>query len=245
MSFPAWLRLRSVSAGRLTIVAAALSAYAIAAVGVPLPTFQAKDRSQPFPCMDRPCGCKSASACWTSCCCTTPEERLRWARDYGVEPPDSLLAATSHEAEPDGHSTGACCTSHAPADEEFSLLAACDDAQCDESHGAESHHTETNSARSDCSEHAFCNLTDAEADVDRPAATAEQAPAADEVDFVVIAALRECQGLSPLWSSLSAAIPPPSPIGYEFDWRPVGRVEIASDSAPSSSLSPATPPPRA
>ena len=208
MSFPAWLRLRSVPAGRLTIVAAALLAYAIAAVGVPLPTFEAKDRSQPFPCMDRPCGCRSASACWTSCCCTTPEERLRWARDHGVEPPDSLLAAASHEAEPDAHPAGACCAHHAPADEELSLLTGCEDARCP----------------------------------DAPAA--EQEPPATASDFIVISALRACQGLSPLWSSLTAAIPPPSPITYEFDWRPAGRVEIASDSAPSPSLSPAAPPPR-
>src|SRR5947209_7307476 len=42
-----------------------------------------KDRSQPFPCMDRPCGCQSADECWHHCCCTTLDERLAWAHEHG------------------------------------------------------------------------------------------------------------------------------------------------------------------
>ena len=227
MSFPAWLRLRSVPAGRFSIAAGALAAYLIAAVGVPLPTFQAKDRSQPFPCMDRPCGCKSAAACWTSCCCTTPEERLHWAHEHGVEPPSSLLAAVSHDAEADFQPARDCCADHSPHDDEpASCGAALPDKTC--------HAANADGAKSRCA------VRSAHAP-----ATADRQTAGDVVDFVVISAMRECQGLSPLWSALSAATPPPTPVVYEFQWRLAGWIELASDSAPSLSLSPAVPPPRA
>jgi hypothetical protein len=46
----------------------------------------AKDRSRPFPCMDKPCGCATAEQCFTSCCCHTPAETLAWARARGLKP---------------------------------------------------------------------------------------------------------------------------------------------------------------
>lgn len=229
MSFPAWLRLRSVPAGRFSIVAGALAAYLVAAVGVPLPTFQAKDRSQPFPCMDRPCGCKSAAACWTSCCCTTPEERLHWAHEHGVEPPATLLAAFSPAADSDHPSASACCahrsSQESPQAERVGRGAAPRAVRrhCQLEHGA-----------SPC----------ATAESEQPRTTARRAKNSSETDFVVISAMRECQGLSPLWSALSAATPPPLPLNYEFEWRLAGWIELASESAPSLNFSPAVPPPR-
>lgn len=227
MSFPAWLRLRSVPAGRFSIVAGALAAYLVAAAGVPLPSFQAKDRSQPFPCMDRPCGCKNAAACWTSCCCTTPEERLHWAHEHGVEPPSALLAAVSSKAaKPKAPPVRACCASRSsPEDDRAGAVAPGPESRgCDHDHGA-----------NPCSA----------ADRDQPIAAAEHSRDADAVDLVVISAMRECQGLSPLWSALSAATPPPAPVNYQFEWRLAGWIVILSDSALSPHFSPAVPPPRA
>ncbi|MBS0267132.1 MAG: hypothetical protein JSS02_34720 [Planctomycetes bacterium] len=45
-----------------------------------------KDRSQPFPCQDRPCGCRSAAQCKKSCCCFTRQQKLAWASRHGVSP---------------------------------------------------------------------------------------------------------------------------------------------------------------
>ena len=45
-----------------------------------------KDRSRPFPCMDKPCGCASAEQCFANCCCNSAHERLAWARSHRVEP---------------------------------------------------------------------------------------------------------------------------------------------------------------
>jgi hypothetical protein len=55
-----------------------------------------------FPCESCGCGCASALACWTNCCCYTPAERMAWAAAHGVEPPaelrGSLLAQTIAQA---------------------------------------------------------------------------------------------------------------------------------------------------
>jgi hypothetical protein len=80
-----------------TLVASGLP-LPLGSVGAPVPRdtasarrLAAKDRSQPFPCMDKPCGCDTADRCFTSCCCHTPAETLAWARAHGVEP--ALLVA--------------------------------------------------------------------------------------------------------------------------------------------------------
>jgi hypothetical protein len=116
-------RLKScLRSGRHATATAALFAYLLAVAGVPLPAGPQKDRSRPFPCMDRPCGCKDAAQCWTSCCCTTPRERLAWARQQGIEPPSALAvlaivrrgggesSAAMHQ-----HARRSCCAAKAKA----------------------------------------------------------------------------------------------------------------------------------
>ena len=44
-----------------------------------------KDRSEPFPCQDRPCACRSAAQCKKQCCCFTAEQKLAWGRRHGVK----------------------------------------------------------------------------------------------------------------------------------------------------------------
>ena len=56
-----------------------------------------KDRSKPFPCQDRPCGCRSAEQCWKSCCCFTNVEKVLWAKSHEVELPEFVLAAAAEE----------------------------------------------------------------------------------------------------------------------------------------------------
>lgn len=65
---------------------AALVAYLIATLGVPLPApaLAGKDRSVPFLCMDRACGCCSADACRTRCCCFTPEQHREWEKRHAA-----------------------------------------------------------------------------------------------------------------------------------------------------------------
>ncbi len=77
-----------------------------------------KDTTTPFPCMNSPCGCRTAEHCWHNCCCHTLAERIEWARENHVRPPDGVLAEAKAEgiewddaAEDSGHSD-ACTDCH-------------------------------------------------------------------------------------------------------------------------------------
>lgn len=73
--------------------------YLVIAVGVPIPLPETPENAalEPFPCMYCQCGCRSAAQCWSHCCCHTLVERIEWARDHGVRPPDFALAAAAEE----------------------------------------------------------------------------------------------------------------------------------------------------
>jgi len=104
-----------------------LAAYVAIVSGVPLPIagsppeagspaakrLAAKDRSRPFPCMDKPCGCATAEQCFSSCCCNSPAELLAWAEAHHLDPATLLalhgrVAATAPKAP-----TAVCCCSSA------------------------------------------------------------------------------------------------------------------------------------
>lgn len=69
-----------------------LAIYVVSAAGIPLPTGNMTLKSgEIFPCMDCPCGCNSAEQCWRSCCCHTLAERVDWAREHGVRPPEYAI----------------------------------------------------------------------------------------------------------------------------------------------------------
>jgi hypothetical protein len=93
---------------RLVAVLVALSVV-VASIGVPFALESAKDTSQPYPCMHHRCGCGSAEACWRGCCCMTQAQKLAWAKEHGVTPPDYALAQAEQE-EP--QSCGSCGHHH-------------------------------------------------------------------------------------------------------------------------------------
>lgn len=67
-------------------------------LSLPVPaTSSGKDRSAPFPCQDRPCGCSSAARCWNDCCCFTNQQKLDWAAANNVKPPEFVIAAAEKE----------------------------------------------------------------------------------------------------------------------------------------------------
>lgn len=70
------------------LIIALLIGQVLSVTGLPASWFAhmlGKDRSVPFPCMYRGCGCKSAYDCWVNCCCFSPQERLAWAKGRGIE----------------------------------------------------------------------------------------------------------------------------------------------------------------
>ena len=71
--------------------------YATVVSGLPLPIAQkVTGQLTRFPCEGASCGCASASQCWKSCCCSTLEEKIAWARKHGVAVP----AEAQRRAEP-------------------------------------------------------------------------------------------------------------------------------------------------
>ena len=92
---------------RFLVAAAILCALALAFFGLPLPRQGEKDRSTPFPCQDRPCGCLDAASCWKECCCFTHEQKLAWAKKNGVTPP-AICAAAKPKSCDDEHGDECC-----------------------------------------------------------------------------------------------------------------------------------------
>jgi hypothetical protein len=102
-------------ASRLTVMAGLLG-FIVLNLGLPLvqppQDKREKDRSTPFPCQNRPCGCMSARDCFRSCCCFSARERLAWAAAHKVEAPAELVAAAASEQDTcDEHEHAEhCCT---------------------------------------------------------------------------------------------------------------------------------------
>lgn len=96
----------------------ALACFCLSSLPIPICTVEVRDKdfSQPYPCQNSPCGCKSAEQCWKSCCCNTPAERLAWAKKNGVTPPSYVVALTKSPAKP----KSACCSQKSSAQKEHS-----------------------------------------------------------------------------------------------------------------------------
>lgn len=80
---------------------------------IPIPfNFQSpiKGHSQPFPCQNRPCGCRTAEQCWKKCCCFTNTQKVAWAKACGVHPPQFVVAAANREQETRGCASRTCCS---------------------------------------------------------------------------------------------------------------------------------------
>ncbi len=69
-----------------------------------------KDRSVPYPCMDKPCGCRNAEQCFKSCCCSTKAERIAWAKQHHVAEHYLTIA---EQAEEKPATVKSCCVSKA------------------------------------------------------------------------------------------------------------------------------------
>ncbi len=78
---------------RRCVCALLLAAFVVTAAGIPLPAGRHVQKSTDlFVCATSSCGCQTAEQCWRSCCCHSLAERLAWAREHGVRPPDFAIA---------------------------------------------------------------------------------------------------------------------------------------------------------
>lgn len=93
-----------------------------------------------FPCQGHGCGCSDAESCWFGCCCLTPAQRLAWAAENSITPPEAFLAAFApdeaerksnapsqlrccapatepqeHAGQPEGIPRATCCSATTPS----------------------------------------------------------------------------------------------------------------------------------
>jgi len=86
-----------------------LGAFALTLVGMPILPGVVKDTSIPFPCQDHACGCRTAEACWKSCCCMTQAQKLAWASRNRVATPKAT--APTYTAQLCHSPAKSCCQS--------------------------------------------------------------------------------------------------------------------------------------
>ena len=101
---PRWIVVRQ----QLLVAAMVAIALLAASLGVPVLIEPERDTSRPFPCMHHRCGCGSAEACWHGCCCMTLAQKLAWAKEHGVTPPEYALAQAGHEGLDESNSPKVC-----------------------------------------------------------------------------------------------------------------------------------------
>ena len=219
---------------RRIIVWLAIVGYSLVASGLPLPLgnmgvdatdspaakrLAAKDRSNPFPCMDKPCGCATAEQCFSSCCCHTLAERLAWAKLHNVH--SAVLVALEHRVARDALTDSlvialpapkkpSCCSSHPPA-------------------------------RASCcsSQPAASSLPPSE-----PETPGSQEREASRSQTVTLRAMLACSGIAAQWFSMAVSLPPPG-VDVSITFHVVERLLLIDDIAECLHASPAARPPSA
>jgi hypothetical protein len=218
--------------GRKLCASVALVAYGAAVLGFPLPGTVEKDRSQPFPCQNQPCGCRHAEDSREHCCCFSREAKEAWARSHQVDP-HRVVAASDSEPSPGG----SCCAGqklacHQPAD---SVGGAAD--------SSGQARTDCQSVLQSCSSDA-CAASTCSQPAAPPSAEGTACQARNELRWQLGVRALQCRGLTNFWVSMGAVLPTHrpvtwSPCGTLTDWLPLVAVFPIT-----RSLCPPDPPPR-
>ena len=228
----------------------AILGYTLVASGLPLPfgmiapaapdtpaakRLAAKDRSQPFPCMDKPCGCATAEQCFTSCCCNTPAETLAWAKAHRVEP--AVLAALEQRVASGSQlvakaTKSSCCSSTAPAAEE----------PCCPSRQPAAAVAEDGDLCSMDASHAATPSATEEATPDN-ASPDEEPSRQPRSRTVTLRAMLACGGIVAEWFAAGAALPPPR-LEVSLLMHVLDVCTPGDEAGESLAASPAAPPPR-
>lgn len=229
------------SAGLTRLVAwLALGCHVLVASGLPLPLVApaagtggavvgraAKDRSRPFPCMDKPCGCATAEQCFANCCCHSPAERLAWARAQRVEA--AVLTALERRLAAARPPSAGCCSAGRKK------------AACGATAAVEPVDPE---APEVCGEYrSFAADPAPEPPPDHETNDeAEREPGG--VRTVILRDMLACGGILTAWLACVAALPPPV-VTCERSADPAGAVAWGDEAPFSERSAPDAPPPRA
>jgi len=237
---------------RRWVTGIALALYALVVSGLPLPLgavspqgrsdgvgdqlLAAKDRSRPFPCRDKPCGCVSADQCFKKCCCHTPAQLLAWAKRNDLEPAvlaalerrtatevaaATIVSAASCCTTPSIIAKATCCTVVAPAVPPNDITDCCSTgrapATAEAARVVVEDDPEPHAVAEVCGD--FRSLSAAGESADRCTAVAEAAAEHDQNEpadeplsrhTVVLKAMLACGGIAAEWFSIGGAPPPPA-----------------------------------
>lgn len=221
-----------------------LALYGLIASGLPLPLdgfssdaqatgrLAAKDRSRPFPCMNKPCGCRSAQQCFTSCCCHTPAETLAWAKARGLEPAVLAALASRVATAAPAPAPAGCCSSPASCDDRDEMATGRDTPAVD---GAV------------CSDYQSlaADPVEPEAGVIPPVTRGQHDHEPEPIDVVILRAMLACGGIVSQWTAVATSLPPPLPIACDLPCPLVGYVVLADQRIIPGGGPPDTPPPKA
>lgn len=227
----------------------ALVGYAIVASGLPLPVgnlppaasdpaaarrLAGKDRSKPFPCMDKPCGCATAEQCFKNCCCNTPAELLAWAKANRLDP--AVIGPLQRRAAAPTVATAAkqsCCSSRAET-------ACCEAAQpscCFTGSKPAAAGTDSQACRDDRSLAA------------NPAWPSDDDSSSDEPGrrggrMVVLRAMLACGGITAQWFASAVSLPPPPVVLVACSGLLADIIALVDDDSLLDRDAPEAPPPR-
>lgn len=66
-------------------------------IPLPAPLNSSGQNREAYPCQHCACGCKSAEQCWRNCCCHSHQEKMEWAEEHNVTPPEYFLDLLEEE----------------------------------------------------------------------------------------------------------------------------------------------------
>ena len=210
-----------------------IGTYAILASGLPLPVgslsirgdspaakrLAGKDRSTPFPCMDKPCGCATAEQCFTSCCCHTPAETLAWARANKVEQ-GVITALQRRVAAASARAETSCCAAKEPSGSGVSSCCAVSSAAA---------------VSTNC-----CEAAAAVPVGDDPAEPSDEPSSRKSLS---LRAMLACGGIVAEWFSCGGSLPPPL-VALEAGLDLIETLPCLNESASPHRAAPDAPPPR-
>ena len=204
-----------------------------------------KDRSEPFPCQNRPCGCASAEQCWKQCCCFTNVEKVAWAKKNGVKLPEYVVRAAEAESADKVADTGekpvkkcACCSTERSettteicgesfAETNNSSALACSTSDCCISDSGDQHQAES-----------VCQHKETDS---TPESAAESS--SESSRYVIGIEMMKCRGQGLFWNSIPWAVIPIVRVP-EFRVEPERWDRPQSAIAASQVADPPEPPPR-
>ena len=240
--------LRAASSRRV-ITWSAIVGYGLVVSGLPLPVggmavrgdspaakrLAGKDRSTPFPCMDKPCGCATAEQCFTNCCCHTPAETLAWARARGVEP--AVIAALQRRvAAAPARAETSCCAAKEPARSSVS----CSSVSCSDVPSCCTV-TSGDAVSSGVAVSTKCCEASAAVPVGDDPAESSDEPASGK--SLSLRAMLACGGIVAEWFSCGGSLPPPS-VALVNGLDVIETLPCSNESASPVWAAPDAPPPR-